>query len=60
MEVSNDEKFIDINIDKADVDTKHVLLRAWAEGEPKYIDKTFDGVTYRTVEMQGKQYIPAR
>ena len=60
LEVSNDEKFIDINIEKADEDKDHVILRACSEGEPKYIEKTIDGMTYKAVEIQDKQYVPER
>ncbi len=60
LEVSNDEKFIDINIDKADEDKEHIILRAYSEGKPNYVEKTIDGVTYKAVEIQDKQYIPER
>ncbi len=46
LEVSTDEKFLDINIEKAEKDTTHVLLRACSEGKPNYVDKKIDGKTY--------------
>ena len=58
LEVSNDEKFIDINIDKADEDKEHVILRACSDGKPNYIEKNIDGVTYKVVEIKDKEYIP--
>ncbi len=60
LEVSTDEKFIDINIDKADEDKTHVILRACTKGKPKHIETTIDGITYKAIDIQGKQYIPER
>lgn len=50
LEVGSDEKFGDGNIEKAEYDTKHIILRASSQGKPIYKD----GI----VEVEGKQYIP--
>ncbi|MEG1529785.1 MAG: hypothetical protein RR338_00625 [Clostridia bacterium] len=52
LEVSTDEKFLDINIEKAEVDKNHILLRASQHGKPTYIDCT--------VIVADKQYIQRR
>ena len=58
LEVSTDEKFIDVNIDKAEEDKNHVILRACGKGKPNYIQQTLNGVIYKAVEIKGKIYIP--
>lgn len=50
LEVSTDEKFTDVNIEKAEYDAEHIILRASSQGKPIYKD----GI----VEVEGKQYIP--
>jgi len=57
LEVSTDEKFIDINIDKAKEDKTHVILRACGHGKPKYVEKTINGINYKAIEVNDKQYI---
>lgn len=58
LEVSTDEKFIDINIDKAEEDKTHVILRACGHGKPNYIEKSIDNLIYKAVEVEDKIYIP--
>ena len=58
LEVSSDEKFIDINIEKANVDTQHIILRANATGRPEYIYHEINGITYKAVKIANKIYIP--
>lgn len=58
LEVSSDEKFIDINIEKANVDTEHIILRANATGRPEYINHEINGITYKAVKIANKIYIP--
>ena len=58
LEVSSDEKFIDINIEKANVDAEHIILRANATGRPEYINHEINGVTYKAVKIANKIYIP--
>lgn len=58
IEVSNEEKFLDINITKADVDTEHFLLRANADDKPEYIEQEYNGVLYKAIKVGDKIYIP--
>ena len=50
LEVGTDEKFRDVNIEKAEYDSEHIILRANCKGKPQYIDGK--------VEVEGKQYMP--
>lgn len=45
LEVSNSEKFIDINFEPIEEDNQHIILRATAEGKPEYVDQTINGIT---------------
>jgi hypothetical protein len=58
LEVSSDEKFLDINITKAEPDTEHILLRANADGKPEEITQTINGITYEAIKVADKIYIP--
>jgi hypothetical protein len=58
LEVSSDEKFIDINIKKAEPISDKVILRASATGKPIYTEKTIDGIIHKVIEIEYKQYIP--
>jgi len=58
IEVSNDEKFIDVNIEKAEPDKDHLILRATADGKPEYITQTVNGVNYKAIKVADKIYIP--
>lgn len=56
IEVSNSEKFIDINIEPIKEDKDHIVLRATAESKPEYVDQTINGVTYKTIKVADKVY----
>lgn len=58
LEVGTDETFHDINIEKAEEDKEHIILRAYSKGKPNYFDKVINGIVYKTVEIQEKKYIP--
>ena len=58
LEVSNDEKFIDVNITKAPIDTQRLILRANAKGKPETITQTVNGVAYKAIKVADKIYIP--
>ena len=58
LEVSNADKFLDVNITPVEEDTEHIILRANADGKPEFIDQTIDGVTYRAIKVGTKIYIP--
>ena len=57
LEVSNSEKFKDINIEPIEEDKNHIILRATAEGKPEYIDHLIDGASYKAVKVGEKIYI---
>ena len=58
LEVSKEENMIEVNIDKAPQDDKHIILRASADGRPEYIQQIVNGVTYKAVKVESKIYIP--
>ena len=60
LEVGNDSKFTDGNIDRIDECADKIFLRANADGKPEYVTQTIDGVTYKAVKVADKIYIPDR
>ena len=59
LEVSSDEQFIDVNIDKlTEEEPDKFILRAHADGKPEYLEKTIGGTTYKAVKVGDKIYIP--
>lgn len=58
IEVGNDEKFLDVNITKAEQDNEHIILRASAKGKPIKTTKTLKDRNYKAIEVEGKMYIP--
>lgn len=58
LEVGTDEKFLDINIDKAEPCKDKIILRACASGKPVYVTDTIDGVERKIVGVDTKSYIP--
>ena len=59
IEVSSDEQFIDINIDKlTEEEPDKFILRAHADGKPEYLQQNVGGVTYKAVKVGDKMYIP--
>lgn len=60
LEVGDETKFTDINIDKAEPDTEHIILRASTKGKPVYSEQTINGTTRKIVDIKGKQYITER
>ena len=60
LEVSNADNFLDVNIDYADKDTEHVLLRAAQTGKPNYITEYIGDVPYKAVQVNDMIYIPER
>ena len=59
LEVSSDEQFIDINIDKlTEEKPDKFILRAHADGKPEYLQQNVGGVTYKAVKVGDKIYIP--
>lgn len=60
LEVGTDDKFLDINITKAEMDTKHIMIRASCKGKPTYLDKSINGVAYKAIQVSDKCYIPEK
>lgn len=60
LEVANDTKFLDGNIDKVDYDQKHLFLQATAKGLPENTTYEIDGTTYKAIKVGDKIYVPDR
>lgn len=59
LEVSSDEQFIDVNIDKlTEEEPDKFILRAFAQGKPEYLQQNINGVAYKAVKVGEKIYIP--
>ena len=58
LEVSNDEKFLDVNIARAQENKENLILRAIADEEPEYIQHQMNGYTYKAIRIGDKIYIP--
>lgn len=58
LEVGSDEKFLDVNIGKAEPEPDKLILRASDKGKPFYLDYELDGVTYAALKIGDKIYIP--
>ena len=60
LEVGDEEKFLDINISKAEQNNQQMLLRATGHGKPIYSNKTMNGIVQRTITVGEKSYIPQK
>lgn len=58
IEVGRLVNMLDINISPAENDTLNVLLRACADGKPKYIEQEYNGILYKAIKVGDKIYIP--
>ncbi len=58
LEVSSDEKFQDIDIEKIEESTTQIFLRANSKGKPIYREKEINGSIKRIVTVGLKSYIP--
>ena len=58
IEVSRLENIIDINIQPAEEDNENFILRATADGMPRNIEQTVNGITYKAIQVADKIYIP--
>ncbi|MDD3232271.1 MAG: hypothetical protein PHO06_02870 [Clostridia bacterium] len=58
LEISNSEKFIDINIKPIEEDKNLIMLRATVEGKPEYLIQEIDGTQDRAIKVADKTYIP--
>ena len=60
LEVSNADNFIDINIEKVEVNPEKVFLRASSTGLPEKISQKIDGIVYEAIKVADKIYIPKK
>lgn len=58
LEISDNETFLDINIKPIEKNKEKILLRANADGKPKYIEQEINGNKYKAVKVANKIYIP--
>ncbi|HCY49186.1 MAG TPA: hypothetical protein DHU79_02875 [Clostridiales bacterium] len=58
IEVSDDEQFLEGNIPLLVNPTDKFVLRAYANGKPKYITQTIRGTECSAVKLDDKIYIP--
>jgi len=58
LEVGTDETFLDINIEKAEEDKEHVILRSSCIGRPKESFYEISGKKYHAIEIGEKSYVP--
>lgn len=56
LEVGDSNKFIDVNIEKAEQNTESLFLRACATGKPEYICHTLNGREFKAVTIADKQF----
>lgn len=60
LEVGNEIKFTDGNISRILENHEKVVLRANAKGKPEYVTQTINGISYKSVKVADKIYIPDR
>jgi hypothetical protein len=58
LEVSSDEKFLNVNITKAEPAPDKFILRATTSGRPENIIHLLNGIEYHAIKVDGKIYIP--
>lgn len=60
LEASTDEKFLDVDMEKAESEPDKIFLRACANGKPEYITQELNGKIYSAVKVDDVVYIPDR
>jgi len=58
LEISNGERFIDVNITIAEAKPDKLFVQAHATGKPETTTHTLNGTTYRAVRIADKIYVP--
>lgn len=58
LEVSAENKFIEINIKPAEFSAEKFFLRAYTKGQPLYLNYEHNGSTYKAIKVADKIYIP--
>lgn len=60
LEVSDDSQFLDGNIERSEVVTDSLILRACCKGKPTYTEYEQNGRRYNAVQVETKIYVPER
>lgn len=60
LEVGDDTKFLDVNIERSERIPDKMILRAYMPGRPRYTPIEIDGRTYKAVMVEEKVYVPDR
>lgn len=60
IEVGNDEKFLEGNVDKVEYDANVFSLRNEIKGKPTYTNYEQDGIKYKAISIGDHIYIPDR
>ena len=56
LEVSKEDKFIDVTTEKFEENKDKIYLQAICKGRPERIENTENGITYKTIEVDDKIY----
>ena len=57
LEVSKEDKFIDLTTEKFEENKDKIYLQAICKGRPERIEKIEKGVLYRAIKVDNKSYI---
>ena len=60
LEVGDDSKFLDGNIDRSPVNPDKIILRACTQGRPTYTAYRQDNINYMALQIQNKIDVPDR
>ena len=60
LEISGEDKFLDVNFSRAEENDKQIIVRATAKGKPIYEERDFAGITQKVITVGNKSYIPNR
>ena len=58
LEISDADKFLDVNIKKIDYDNQCVACRISSSGKPETIIQELNGIKYKAIKVADKVYIP--
>lgn len=58
LEAGSDERFLDVNIEKAEPEPDKIILQAVSKGQPLYLDYELNGSKLRALKLEGKIYVP--
>ena len=60
IEVSDEDKFLDGNFDRAEPEPDKFFIRAYAEGQPEKTTTEIDGKVYPAIKVGDMIYVPDR